>query len=952
LDQLVGQPVPGDSRAIWRKAELLIEWGFKPEGLSCDGNIEATQTGMVGNARPLPGDDRTTMTGDRAWKSPPTDGARRGIVVPVLLTDAVRGLARTILTVRTTAGSFSFQPVDLRRGPMLVSDWGFFIRDLSPKVVEPPAAATEPAILTAGNLLKDKLDAGGKHPGWGSDTPTVYANPANEPLKLLNGAIIVPPRAVVAHPGPDRDVAVGWQSPITGQVSLRAKVVHGHPGGGDGVSWSVVHDSPAGPKVLVQGAIDHDGAQAIPAAADAGKLAAIAVQKGAGLTLVIGRRNHHFCDTTLVELVIAETNGSGRSWDLTKDVVGDIGAANPHPDSFGNAGVWHFLAPGSSAAAQAVRAPVPFQSQATTAREYLDELARHHPQTVRQRVRAHPEQTWENAVRSLHGDTPLPPPPKPPFEPSMSVDVPDRNLTGLWRLGAWRIMQRCPRIHREDLPQVLAAGDLPKDCRQVGVNDPHGLYVVRDNPFPPLGCETDRILWALDHLGMHQVAADGMSVWLAGQQKDGALSLNSGMENAHKVGALQLLWVLTEHYRLTGDREWLQQHAPRLKAAADWILQRREVTMKQDLTPEEQAGIRAGTFSPYGLQPKVSMGDGDPTGSRYYYWADASGYRSVKLFAEVIAELDPALGERYAAEAARYLQDILPVLNESILLCPVLMVQDGTYRSFHPQGFQDRGPLAHALPATANIYSHCGPYHADYVITSAAIEAWLRAGVLSVDDQRIDSHFDVLEDVFLWDHPWFRKRKPDYDPQRDWFNFGWAYQSGWERLPEYYLLKDDVPNFLRSWLNRCAVDLNLANYTFNEHTTFAANDKSHGYSVFLSNFRNLLVMECGDALWLARATPRGWLAQGQKISVKNAPTYFGPLAYEIVSDVDHGQIVATVQMPARKTPQTVILRLRHPTAAPLQGVTVNGKDWTSFHRHRETIELKGLTGPASVAARY
>jgi len=40
----------------------------------------------------------------------------------------------------------------------------------------------------------------------------------------------------------------------------------------------------------------------------------------------------------------------------------------------------------------------------------------------------------------------------------------------------------------------------------------------------------------------------------------------------------------------------------------------------------------------------VSMGDGDPSGSRYYYWADACGYRSVKLFAEVIADIDPKMG--------------------------------------------------------------------------------------------------------------------------------------------------------------------------------------------------------------------------------------------------------------------------------------------------------------------
>jgi hypothetical protein len=346
------------------------------------------------------------------------------------------------------------------------------------------------------------------------------------------------------------------------------------------------------------------------------------------------------------------------------------------------------------------------------------------------------------------------------------------------------------------------------------------------------------------------------------------------------------------------------------------------------------------------------MGDGNPSGSRYYYWADACGYQSAKLFSEVIADVDPKMAADYAEETAKYRKDFLPVLEESIVLSPVVRARDGTSHSFIPQGFQDRGPLAMALPEGANIYSHCGPYHADYCITAAAIEAWLRSGLLSIDDARIDGHFDVLEDAFLLDHPWVRKRRRDYDPEKNWFDFGWSYQSGWERLPEYYLAKDDVPNFLRAWLNRCAVDMNLADYSFNEHTTFAQNDKSHGCAVFLSNFRNMLAMEIGDSLWLARATPRAWLEQGQRISVKNAPTHFGIAAYEIVSDVDNGKINVTIEMPSRKPPQEVLLRLRHPKAAPIKSVTVNGKEWKSFDASREVIHLANVGAKVAVTVSY
>jgi hypothetical protein len=111
-------------------------------------------------------------------------------------------------------------------------------------------------------------------------------------------------------------------------------------------------------------------------------------------------------------------------------------------------------------------------------------------------------------------------------------------------------------------------------------------------------------------------------------------------------------------------------------------------------------------------------------------------------------------------------------------------------------------------------------------------------------------------------------------------------------------------------------------------------------------------MERGDVLWIAKATPRAWLEQGKKISVKNAPTHFGLVAYEIVSDTDNGKITATVEMPSRNPPKTLLLRLRNPKAMPIQSVTVNGKDWQDFNKEKETLELKGLTGTVTVVTKY
>ncbi len=171
-----------------------------------------------------------------------------------------------------------------------------------------------------------------------------------------------------------------------------------------------------------------------------------------------------------------------------------------------------------------------------------------------------------------------------------------------------------------------------------------------------------------------------------------------------------------------------------------------------------------------------------------------------------------------------------------------------------------------------------------------------------------------------------------------------------------YLLQDDVPNFLRFWMNSYAATIgadgklwehwHLGNYTNCE----APDNGTAGW--FIENFRNLLVMEEGQSLWVARATPRVWLEQDKKIIVKNAPTYFGTLAYEILSDVDHGKIIATIDIPNRNPAKSIKVRFRHSEATPIQSVTVNRQAWTGFDKGKEVIELTGFTGKVVVVASY
>jgi hypothetical protein len=227
------------------------------------------------------------------------------------------------------------------------------------------------------------------------------------------------------------------------------------------------------------------------------------------------------------------------------------------------------------------------------------------------------------------------------------------------------------------------------------------------------------------------------------------------------------------------------------------------------------------------------------------------------------------------------------------------------------------------------------------------------AGLLSPADPRVQGHLDVLEDRLLLENEKVAARTPGFDPDKDWFaHASWQYQCGLERHANIHLAADDAPNFLRSTFNQYAVDIMPGEYTFREHTTGGPPDKVFEESCFLERFRMMLVMEEGGVLWLARATPRAWLEPGKRIAVRNAPTHFGPVGYEIVSDAAPGRLTATVTLPSRNPPLVAVLVLRHPAAAPLAAVKVNGKHWTDFDPAQGWIMLRGLSGQARIEVKW
>ena len=146
-----------ETQDTWKQMNLEIEWGFDPTTLNTDysGRIELYD-GKAIRLSPLLEDAVTSLASPFSWNSADGTGARRGVKLSLLymgtstwrrvqpFTTQPDDVARTIITVWTKAGNFSFLAADLEHGPILAPEYGVFVRRTSEVNVQlPPVSPTE-----------------------------------------------------------------------------------------------------------------------------------------------------------------------------------------------------------------------------------------------------------------------------------------------------------------------------------------------------------------------------------------------------------------------------------------------------------------------------------------------------------------------------------------------------------------------------------------------------------------------------------------------------------------------------------------------------------------------------------------------------------------------------------------------------------------------------------------
>ena len=143
--------------------------------------------------------------------------------------------------------------------------------------------------------------------GRGASNPSLVINTADAPVAF--SSIKLPARAIAMHPGPKVAASAVWRSPIAGAVKVSAQLQDADPNCGDGIVWLVRH----GGETLRSGEMNN------AASAEVEEIA-VNVQPGDLLQLIIRPRAEYTCDTTQIELIIHDEQGT--KWDLRETLVG------------------------------------------------------------------------------------------------------------------------------------------------------------------------------------------------------------------------------------------------------------------------------------------------------------------------------------------------------------------------------------------------------------------------------------------------------------------------------------------------------------------------------------------------------------------------------------------------------------------------------------------------------
>lgn len=421
---------------------------------------------------------------------------------------------------------------------------------------------------------------------------------------------------------------------------------------------------------------------------------------------------------------------------------------------------------------------------------------------------------------------------------------------------------------------------------------------ISSDRYGPLESEAHAVIRGMDLIGQQEYARRALDYFIHRYAPEGFLTTGYTL-----MGAGWHLWTLAEYCRRSDNRDWLESNAPEITRVCQWIARQCEKTKHEELgrrVPE------------YGLFPPGVTADWNRFAYRFIQ--EGHYYAGLHQAAEALAGIGAPEAPQLLAEAAAFRENILRAYAWSQAQSPVQCLADGTWVPAYPSMLGCFGRVEDIIPGEDANRSWA------YDVEVGAHHLVMH-GVLDPGSPETDWIMNHMEDF------WFlHGGMGDYSTERnqaDWFNLGGfaKVQPYYARNAEICALRDDIKPFIRSYFNTIPTLLSRENLSFWEHYHNTGGwNKTHETGYFLTQSRTMLLMERGNELWLAPFVTDQWLKDGQRLVIRNAPTAFGPMSYEIDSHLAQGYIAARIVPPVRKPPEAILLRVRapegkHPRAA-------------------------------------
>lgn len=469
-------------------------------------------------------------------------------------------------------------------------------------------------------------------------------------------------------------------------------------------------------------------------------------------------------------------------------------------------------------------------------------------------------------------------------------------------------------------------------CLVAARNDNAGCVApwIASNFYGPLESEGHSVIRGMMYSGHADFARRALEYYIARYNAQGYLTTGYTV-----MGTGWHLWTLGEYYALTRDAAWMRGVAPEVARVCAWVMGQTEKTKGRGpdgrKTPE------------YGLMPPGPMADWEVY--NYYFYLNGYYCAGLRAAGEALRDIGWPGADTILAHAADMREEILRAFHQVQSLAPVFPLRNGTWVPEYPTHPYAPAPIADFYAGEDGGRSWA--YDVELGAHHLAPQ-----GIMNPDSQDVTWMMDHMEDVQFLAGGWFYY--PAEKNQADWFNLGGfaKVQPFYARTAEVYALRDDVRPFLRSYLNAAVSLLNREDLSLWEHFMNGAYNKTHETGYFLHQSRLMLAIERGNELWLASFVPASWFEDGKSIKVERVPTSFGPMSYEIRSQLSKGFIEAKISPPKRNPPEAVVLRVRHPQGARIQEAHADGTASCTWDAAREIVRLTPGDEAISVTLRY